>query len=124
LLLKTLAANLGRGTLMLAPDAEQALRTHSWPGNIRELRNVLERAVLLSDQPVLGRKDLRFDASLGTESAADDMDLSLRELEQQHIQRILQKEQGHVESAAKRLGIPRSTLYQKIKQYQISLPDP
>jgi DNA-binding NtrC family response regulator len=123
-LLQTLAAELGRGARTLAPDAEQALQTYPWPGNIRELRNVLERAVLLGDQQVLGRKDLRFDASLGTESAADNTDLSLRELERQHIQRILYKEQGHVESAAKRLGIPRSTLYQKIKQYQITLPKP
>jgi DNA-binding NtrC family response regulator len=123
-LLQTLAAELGRGARTLSPDAERALRTYLWPGNIRELRNVLERAVLLSDQQVLGRKELWFDSSLGTESAADNTDLSLRELERQHIQRILHKEQGHVESAAKRLDIPRSTLYQKIKQYQITLPKP
>jgi DNA-binding NtrC family response regulator len=123
-LLQTLAAELGRGARTLAPDAEQALQAHPWSGNIRELRNVLERAVLLSDQQVLGRKDLMFDASLDTESIADNTELSLRELERQHIQRILHKEQGHVESAAKRLGIPRSTLYQKIKQYQIIVPKP
>ena len=80
--------------------------------------------MLLSDQQVLCRKDLRFDDALGAEAAAYDTDLSLRELEQRHIQRVLHKEQGHVESAAKRLGIPRSTLYQKIKQYQIILPKP
>ena len=123
-LLQTLAAQRGRGTLVLASDAEQALRTHSWPGNIRELRNVIERAVLLSDQQILGRKDLRFDASLGTETAAADTHLSLRELEQRHIKRVLHEEQGHVESAARRLGIPRSTLYQKIKQYRMSMPRP
>jgi DNA-binding NtrC family response regulator len=124
LLLQTLAAQLGRSVMTLTPDAEQALRTHSWPGNIRELRNVLERAVLLSDQQVLGRKDLRFDDASGTEASAPDTDLSLQELERQHIKRVLAKEQGHVESAAKRLGIPRSTLYQKIKQYQITVPKP
>jgi DNA-binding NtrC family response regulator len=123
-LLKTLAADLGRGVFMLAPDAEQALRTHPWPGNIRELRNVLERTVLLSDQQLLSRKDLRFDEASAPEVSEYDTDLSLRELEQQHIERVLHKEQGHVESAAKRLGIPRSTLYQKIKQYQIRLPKP
>jgi transcriptional regulator with PAS, ATPase and Fis domain len=123
-LLQRLAADLGRGGLILAPDAERALQMHPWPGNIRELRNVLERAVLLSDQQILSRKDLRFDTSLGAEPAAENTDLSLRELERQHIKRILQKEQGHVESAAKRLDIPRSTLYQKIKQYQIIVPKP
>jgi DNA-binding NtrC family response regulator len=110
--------------MTLTPDAEQALQTHSWPGNIRELRNVLERAVLLSDQQVLGRKDLRFDDASRTEASAPDTDLSLQELERQHIKRVLAKEQGRVESAAKRLGIPRSTLYQKIKQYQITVPKP
>jgi DNA-binding NtrC family response regulator len=123
-LLQTLAAQRGRSVMTLTPDAEQALQTHSWPGNIRELRNVLERAVLLSDQQVLGRKDLRFDDAAGTEASAPDTDLSLQELERQHIKRVLAKEQGHVESAAKRLGIPRSTLYQKIKQYQITVPKP
>jgi DNA-binding NtrC family response regulator len=123
-LLQTLAAQRGRGAMTLTPDAEQALQTHSWPGNIRELRNVLERAVLLSDQQVLGRKDLRFDDASRTEASAPDTDLSLQELERQHIKRVLAKEQGRVESAAKRLGIPRSTLYQKIKQYQITVPKP
>lgn len=124
LLLQTLAAQLGRSVMTLTPDAEQALRTHSWPGNIRELRNVLERAVLLSDQQVLGRKDLRFDDASVPEASVPDTDLSLQEVERQHIKRVLAKEQGHVESAAKRLGIPRSTLYQKIKQYQITVPKP
>jgi transcriptional regulator with PAS, ATPase and Fis domain len=123
-LLQTVAAHLGRGARTLAPDAEQALQMYHWPGNIRELRNVLERAVLLSERQVLCRQALRFDEVLRTEAVAYDADLSLRELEQRHIQRVLAKEQGHVESAAKRLGIPRSTLYQKIKQYQIVLPKP
>jgi DNA-binding NtrC family response regulator len=123
-LLHMLTTQLGRGTLTLAADAEQALQMYSWPGNIRELRNVLERAILLSDQQVLSRKDLRFDYASGTETAADDTALSLQELEQRHIQRVLRQEQGHVESAARRLGIPRSTLYQKIKQYRILVPKP
>jgi DNA-binding NtrC family response regulator len=120
--LRTLAANLGRGELALSPDAEQALRGHSWPGNIRELRNVLERTVLQSEQQVLRCQDLRFDEVMDAAAPAYDTDLSLRELERQHIQRVLDKEHGHVESAARRLRIPRSTLYQKIKQYQLILP--
>jgi DNA-binding NtrC family response regulator len=121
-LLQRIAGDLGRGNLELASDAEQALQTYPWPGNIRELRNVLERAVLLSDHQVLHRKSLRFEYSSGVEVSTNDTHLSLREVEQRHIDRVLQEEQGRVESAAKRLGIPRSTLYQKIKQYQIILP--
>ncbi|HWO43358.1 MAG TPA: sigma-54 dependent transcriptional regulator [Candidatus Eisenbacteria bacterium] len=121
-LLQKIAADLGRAGIELAPDTEQALQTYAWPGNIRELRNVLERAVLLSDQAVLHRKSLSFDLSPAGDDSTTDSQLTLREMERRHIERVLRDEQGRVESAAKRLGIPRSTLYQKIKQYQISLP--
>jgi DNA-binding NtrC family response regulator len=120
-LLERCAADLGRGDVRLAPDAEEALRRHPWPGNIRELRNVLERAVLLSDRHILSRTDLRFDNPSSAEASANDTHLSLQELERRHIERVLREERSHVESAAKRLGIPRSTLYQKIKQHQIVL---
>lgn len=121
-LLQRIAADLGRGSLELAPDAEQALQVYRWPGNIRELRNVLERAVLLSDHQVLHRESLRFEYSSNVEWSTNETHLSLREVEQRHIERVLQEEQGRVELAAKRLGIPRSTLYQKIKQHGIVLP--
>jgi DNA-binding NtrC family response regulator len=118
-LLERLATDLGRGDVRLTPDAERALQAYPWLGNIRELRNVLERALLLSGRSVLGRQDLRFDAPLGAELAADDAHLTLLEVERRHIARILRAEQGHVEQAARKLGIPRSSLYQKIKQYGI-----
>jgi DNA-binding NtrC family response regulator len=50
-----------------------------------------------------------------------DTSLTLLELEKQHIERVLQEEHGRVEKTAKRLGIPRSSLYQKIKKHQISM---
>jgi DNA-binding NtrC family response regulator len=118
-LLERLATDLGRGDVRLAPDAERALQVYPWQGNIRELRNVLERALLLSGRSVLGRQDLRFDAPLAAELAADDAHLTLLELERRHIERILRAEHGQVEQAARKLGIPRSSLYQKIKQYGI-----
>lgn len=120
-LLARSAAEMGRDVLSLTPDGEQALQAYTWPGNIRELRNVWERAVLLSDQPTISRADLRFDVLSGEDTDSYDTCLSLDELEQRHIARVLQEEQGHVERAAHRLGIPRSTLYQKIKKYQISV---
>jgi DNA-binding NtrC family response regulator len=87
---------------------------------VRELRNVLERAVLLSDRNILSREDLRFDVAPEVEMLADEANLTLLELERRHIERILRAEDGHVERAAIRLGIPRSSLYQKIKRYGIS----
>jgi DNA-binding NtrC family response regulator len=118
-LLERLAIDLGRGGVRLAPDAERALQAYSWPGNISELRNVLERALLLNGRRVLGRQDLRFDTPLAAEPAPDDAHLTLLEVERRHIERILRAEHGQVEQAARKLGLPRSSRYQKIKQHGI-----
>src|SRR5436190_24228265 len=118
-LLDKIAADLGRGGLQLDQGCIQALQIYSWPGNIRELRNVIERAVLLSDQKTITLNDLHFDGHTKVGSPFLDSRLTLQELEKQHIERVLQEERGRVEKAAKRLGIPRSSLYQKIKKHQI-----
>jgi DNA-binding NtrC family response regulator len=118
-LLNKIAADLGRGELSLDQGCIQALQAYSWPGNIRELRNVIERAVLLSDQKHITLADLHFDGHTQVGAPFLDSRLTLHELEKQHIERVLQEEQGRVEKAAKRLGIPRSSLYQKIKKHQI-----
>jgi DNA-binding NtrC family response regulator len=118
-LLNKVSVDLGRGELILDEDCIRALQAYSWPGNIRELRNVIERAVLLSDQHCITIKDLHFDGHGSIGAPFLDTRLTLLELEKQHIERVLQEEQGKVEKAAKRLGIPRSSLYQKIKKHQI-----
>ncbi|MCA1577794.1 MAG: sigma-54 dependent transcriptional regulator [Acidobacteria bacterium] len=120
-LLDKVSADLGRGELRLDDNCIQALKTYSWPGNIRELRNVIERAVLLSDQKTITINDLHFDGHTQVGSPFLDSRLTLLELEKQHIERVLQEERGRVEKAAKRLGIPRSSLYQKIKKHQITM---
>jgi len=119
-LLDKIAADLGRGELRLDDGSIQALKAYSWPGNIRELRNVIERAVLLSDHKIITLKDLQFDGHTKAGAPYLDTRLTLMELEKQHIERVLQEERGRVEKAAKRLGIPRSSLYQKIKKHQIA----
>jgi DNA-binding NtrC family response regulator len=119
-LLQGSSFDLARGPVRLSADAAEALRAYPWPGNIRELRNVLERALLLSDGNVLRRGDLRFSQSAGTDSTNPDSDLTLLEVERRHIERVLKEERGRVEQAARRLGIPRSSLYHKIKKFNIS----
>lgn len=109
------AADLGRGDVRLTPEAIQALQAHSWPGNIRELRNVIERAVLLAPHSSLEPRDLRFDSF--PLSSPEDLDVSLEEMEKRHIERVLAAEGGNVIRAARRLRIPRSSLYQKIKRF-------
>lgn len=119
-LLDKLATDLGRSDIQLEPDSIRALQSYSWPGNVRELRNVIERAVLLSEQKSIRLEDLHFDGHSGGRASYLDSSLTLTELEKQHIQRVLEEEQGRVEKAATRLGIPRSSLYQKIKKYNLS----
>ncbi len=129
-LLGGLANDLGRRGLRLSEGAERALTTYSWPGNVRELRNVLERAALLCGRDVLEASDLRFESAgalqpKGEAAAAAEGDasqLTLEGLERVHIERVLRELGGRVTEAAQRLGIPRSTLYQKIKRYGIALP--
>lgn len=126
-LLERLAAELGRTSIELTSGAVDALVAHPWPGNVRELRNVLERAVLLSARDAIRASDLSFDspgaltpaAGVSTLVAGDDH-LTLEELQRRHIIRVLELVNGRVEVAALRLGIPRSTLYQKLKSMRIS----
>lgn len=119
-LLERIAADMGRGQMQLTPDAERALQSYSWPGNIRELRNALERAVLLSEGNKITRQDLYFDAQpTANEFWPQANTLTLLELEQHYIAKILQEEQGNVDRAARRLDVPRSSLYQKIKRYNL-----
>jgi DNA-binding NtrC family response regulator len=118
-ILQRLGPELGRGAVTLSSAAETALLRYSWPGNIRELRNVLERAVLLGGSARIEPRDLRFDDGLADLPGARASSLTLLEVERRHIELVLREENGHVERAAHRLGIPRSSLYQKIKQFAL-----
>ena len=118
-LLERICGELGRSAPALSHEALQALRAYSWPGNIRELRNVLERAVLLATGATLERADLRFERSL-EDGAAPTLG-TLVDVERRHIEAVLKEEGGRVEAAAKRLGIPRSSLYERIKQLGITV---
>jgi DNA-binding NtrC family response regulator len=120
-MLEKFMADLGRGEIRLEPDSIKALQSYSWPGNVRELRNVIERAVLLSDQPNIKLRDLHFDGHSHSRQMTLDSSLTLMDMERQHIERVLREESGRVEKTAKRLGIPRSSLYQKIKKHRINV---
>jgi len=121
-ILDRLAVDLGTGRVEITTDAVRSLQSYKWPGNIRELRNVLERAVLLSGSRVLNEKDLHFDVPELEPFGESEGVRTLEEMEKHYIEEVLLLEGGRVEAAAKRLGIPRSSLYHKIKQYGISRP--
>lgn len=96
----------------LSPDALAALMRYRWPGNVRELRNVLERALLLSQGPRVTARDLLLPSGKTSEQEAP---LSLREVQCQHIRRVLAYTRGNRTQAARLLGIARSTLNEKLK---------
>jgi DNA-binding NtrC family response regulator len=117
-LLRACTADMARPPVQLSPEALSALVAYAWPGNIRELRNVLERAVLLSEGEVLGAGDLRFQRP--PTAAAAGAPSSLAELEREQIARVVREEHGRVTAASRRLGISKGTLYQKLKKYGIA----
>jgi DNA-binding NtrC family response regulator len=118
-LLKRCATDLKRGQPRLSVEALAAMQAYSWPGNVRELRNVLERATLFCDDGLIRVADLYFHLPVGAHATLDSCNLTLEEFDRQYVERVLDAEHGHVERAAARLGIPRSSLYQKIKRHDI-----
>jgi DNA-binding NtrC family response regulator len=118
-LLERLCRDLTVGEFAMSTEAIAALQRYSWPGNIRELRNVLERAVLLREGNQLTERDLHFDVAITPEAGLEGSVKTLEQMERDYIKQILNLEGGRVAAAAGRLGIPRSSLYQKIKAYGI-----
>jgi len=118
-LVERLSGELGFGKVEIKPEAMRRLQSYSWPGNIREMRNVLERAVLLSGNRVISEKSLHFDETEWPDAEPSSLGKTLEELERDYIAQVLDAESGRVETAARRLGIPRSTLYAKLKQYKL-----
>lgn len=119
-ILKRLASDLGRGEVSLDKSAERALAGYGWPGNVRELRNVLERALLLTDEGKLSARHLRFESQSVAGESTIQGTLTLKELEIHYIEQVLRELEGRVPDAANRLGVPKSSLYQKLKTYRIN----
>lgn len=97
----------------LTPNAYRLLSRHSWPGNVRELLNVIERAVVVSQGPLIDSGDLTF---LGPEPVAPKSGATLEEVETLHIRRTLEECDWNVSRAAEILGINRGTLTRHIKR--------
>jgi DNA-binding NtrC family response regulator len=103
-------------------EAMRVLLAHPWRGNIRELDNALQRAVILGDGPLVTPDDLPPDMALQPADpfAVDELNAAVERFEKLHIERILRQTPDKRE-AAKRLGIGLSSLYRKIEQYGIQV---
>jgi NtrC-family two-component system response regulator AlgB len=113
------ARQAGRGSTAFTPQAREALGRYAWPGNLRELRNAVERAAILAPGPEVGLADLPERISQTRLDAGGPVELggrvSLEALEAEHIRRVLQTTPS-LEEAARVLGIDASTLYRKRKK--------
>ena len=114
-ILDGICARMGKQDVHLDDDSIAALQAYPWPGNIRELANVLERAMILQRGGRLRPPDLGLGARPAVSS--DDAAMTLRDAERLHIERVLQRTNGNVTEAAAILGIARRTLYDRIKAF-------
>src|SRR5262249_43059078 len=119
-----LARRMNRRIESIATEDLNALTRYSWPGNIRELQNVIERAVLLASGPVL---HVRLgDEQRATPTQPDAAPVTLADAEREHILSALREAHwvlGGPNGAAHRLGMKRSTLHWKMKKLNIARPD-
>ncbi len=106
-----------KGTINLSSDAIGLLKIYSWQGNIRELRNVIERAVILADDVILP-EHLPYEIQNQNNTTTSN-NLSLSSVEKNHIQKVLQHTKGNKTKAAEYLGIGLTTLYRKLEEYSI-----
>jgi two-component system response regulator HydG len=109
----------------LTEDAMRRLMAYDWPGNVRELENAIERAVALSTGPLVSVHDLPTNLQYPTTERAPEKEelLPLDELERRAILSTLRQTGGDKQAAARMLGIGKTTLYRKLKQYQIERAD-
>ena len=117
-----LAHELGREVSGISEEALRLLMDHVWPGNVRELENAVERALVTCKSGVLGASDFAFlSRTAGAPGGGSSLPpgLTLQEMEKDYIAATLARLEGNVKAAAEALGIDRSTLYEKIKRYEI-----
>jgi DNA-binding NtrC family response regulator len=113
------ATRLGQPLKRLATDTRTLLLRHPWPGNVRQLRQAIERACLLASERVIHPGDLPDNVRAADAPAAQTPLASLATIERAHILRVLEHCDGNKKAAAELLEIDRSTLYAKLKQYGV-----
>ena len=99
--------------------AMRALLTHEWRGNVRELENVLERAVIFAEGREIGTEDLPFATEGHDNEVGEDLRETLRQFERQHIMHALRQHSYDKAETAKHLGIGVSSLYRKLDELEI-----
>ncbi|WP_339910062.1 sigma-54-dependent Fis family transcriptional regulator [Symmachiella dynata] len=124
--LSQFSVQAGRKRLKIAADARRRLQAHSWPGNIRELRNLMERVAFLAPGEKVEVSDLAFilspdRSSMGQEEDPSDGTLAdaTKHFQQRFIRGAVKRVQGNMSEAARMLGLHRSNLYRKMRQLEM-----
>lgn len=112
--LKVFAKKYDKNKLRISKEGMDALYCHNWPGNIRELKHCIEKAVILSENTTLGSEDFRIGKG---NSETPTKSNKLSEVEKFTVKKVLDKHRGNLTKAAKELGISRTTLYLKIEKH-------
>ena len=111
LFLERFAQKYHRPLTGIAPDAAEILKAQPWSGNIRELQNVVEKAVILSEGTELTAKDIQLEPAARTIRAVNEAE------EERLVREAMERAAGNISAAAKMLGVSRPTLYAKLKKY-------
>jgi len=115
----------GKGKKAISPEALEMLKEYDWPGNIRELRNVIERVIILTERNNIEVGDLPLMIQKHKTLKQlflippEERYLTLEEMEKMYIEKVLESCRGHKSRAAEILGITRHTLYNKLKRFGI-----
>lgn len=114
--LKANSERYGRGQMKISTPALEKLANHDWPGNVRELQHSVEKAVILSDSPVLKPSDFIFSAPA---RILPHIEMTLAEMEKRMIIDNMRRYGNNMSIIAGKMGITRQTLYNKIRKYGI-----
>jgi DNA-binding NtrC family response regulator len=115
--LQVYAQKYRKPQIRLNASTLKKLQKYSWPGNIRELQHAIERAIIMSDTPVLQPTDFLLSSMESREDGLIFDNYNLEEVEKTVIRKAITKHAGNISQAARELGLTRASLYRRLEKY-------
>ena len=109
----------GKRDLKMQPSFVKRLKNHSFPGNVRELQYVLERAIIMTENESLEEQDLVFSAIESAPVATPNKETNLEAVERNTILKVIEKNGGNISKSARELGITRTALYRRLEKHDL-----